>query len=171
MVIITAHRRENLGAPMRAMFRAIRRALEEYDDVKAVYPMHPNPLVRECAYSELGTCKQIKLIEPLNVKDFHNFLARSYLILTDSGGIQEEAPALRKPVILMRNTTERPEAEALGAVRVVGIEEEKIYSNLKLLLDDFEEYNKMVCRVSPYGEGGASESIANIITKLLEKQM
>ncbi len=171
MVIITAHRRENLGPPMRSMFRAIRRALEEYEDVKAVYPVHANPLVRECAYSELGDCRKIKLIEPLRVKDFHNFLARSYLILTDSGGIQEEAPALRKPVILMRNTTERPEAKAVGAVRVVGVDEKEIYANFKLLLDDSEEYNKMVCTVNPYGNGKASELIADMITELLENQI
>ena len=143
LIVITAHRRENLGEPMRHMFRAIKRVMDEHPDVKAIYPIHLNPVVRQTASEVFGEEDRIHLIEPLEVLDFHNFLSRSYLILTDSGGIQEEAPSLGKPVLVMRDTTERPEGIAAGTLKLVGTEEESIYNSFKLLLEDEEEYKKM----------------------------
>ena len=139
LIMITAHRRENLGQPMHNMFRAIRRIIDEHPDVKAIYPIHMNPVVREAAQQELGDCDRIHIIEPLDVLDFHNFLARSYLIITDSGGIQEEAPSLGKPVLVMRDTTERPEGIAAGTLKLVGTDEEIIYKAFKTLLIDEAE--------------------------------
>ena len=161
--MITAHRRENLGEPMHHMFRAIRRIVEEYPDIRAIYPIHMNPVVREAANAELGCCEQIKIIEPLDVVDFHNFLANSYMILTDSGGIQEEAPSLGKPVLVMRDTTERPEGIAAGTLKLVGTDERTIYDNFKILLDDRAEYEKMSRAANPYGDGHACERIADIL--------
>ena len=163
LIIITAHRRENLGEPMRRMFRAIRRIIDEHSDVKAIYPIHMNPLVRAAADAELGGCERIHIIEPLDVLDFHNFLSRSYLILTDSGGIQEEAPGLGKPVLVMRDTTERPEGIAAGTLRLVGTDEEVIYSGFKELLEDKKSYDLMARASNPYGDGRACERIADII--------
>ena len=161
--MITAHRRENLGEPMHNMFRAIRRIIDENPDVKAIYPIHMNPLVRKAADEELGDCDRIHIIEPLEVLDFHNFLARSFLILTDSGGIQEEAPSLGKPVLVMRDTTERPEGIAAGTLKLVGTDEEVIYNNFKLLLENEDEYNAMSRASNPYGDGFASKRIADIL--------
>lgn len=163
LIILTAHRRENLGEPMRNMFRAIRRIVEEFDDVKVIYPIHLNPVVREIANDELGNLDRVKIIEPLEVIDFHNFMARSYMILTDSGGIQEEAPSLGKPVLVMRDTTERPEGIKAGTLKLVGTDEENIYKNFKLLLENEQEYNKMSKAQNPYGDGFASKRIADII--------
>ncbi len=165
LITITAHRRENLGEPMHHMFRAIRRIMDEHPDVKAIYPIHMNPVVRKAAAEELGGCDRIHIIDPLEVLDFHNFLARSYLILTDSGGIQEEAPSLGKPVLVMRDTTERPEGIAAGTLKLVGTDEEVIYKNFKELLEDKEAYEKMSKASNPYGDGHASERIANILEK------
>ena len=164
LVMITAHRRENLGEPMRNMFKAIRRIIDENPDVKAIYPIHMNPVVREIANEILGDCDRIRIIEPLEVLDFHNFLAKSYLILTDSGGIQEEAPSLGKPVLVMRDTTERPEGIAAGTLKLVGTDEEVIYNTFKQLLDDKEEYEKMSKASNPYGDGFASKRIADILS-------
>lgn len=163
LIMITAHRRENLGEPMKHMFCAIRRVMEEHPDVKAIYPIHMNPVVRETANAILGDNEKIHIIEPLDVLDFHNFLSRSYLILTDSGGIQEEAPSLGKPVLVMRDTTERPEGIAAGTLKLVGTEEEVIYQNFKLLLEDETEYAKMSTASNPYGDGLASKRIADIL--------
>ena len=165
LITITAHRRENLGEPMRHMFRAIRRVMDEHSDVKAIYPIHMNPVVRETANEILGDDDRIHIIEPLEVLDFHNFLNRSYLILTDSGGIQEEAPSLGKPVLVMRDTTERPEGITAGTLKLVGTEEESIYQNFKLLLEDQIEYAKMSNASNPYGDGFASQRIADILEK------
>jgi len=163
LILITAHRRENLGQPMKNMFRAIRRVMEEHPDVKAIYPIHMNPVVRQTADAILGDEKRIHIIEPLEVLDFHNFLARSYLILTDSGGIQEEAPSLGKPVLVMRDTTERPEGVAAGTLKLVGTDEEVIYRNFKQLLEDAEEYARMSNASNPYGDGFACKRIADIL--------
>lgn len=163
LIMITAHRRENLGEPMRHMFRAIRRVMDEHPDVKAIYPIHMNPVVRETANEILGDDDRIHIIEPLEVLDFHNFLSRSYLILTDSGGIQEEAPSLGKPVLVMRDTTERPEGIAAGTLKLVGTQEEVIYQNFKLLLEDKTEYDKMSKASNPYGDGFACRRIADIL--------
>lgn len=163
LILITAHRRENLGKPMENMFRAIRRVMEEHPDVKAVYPIHKNPIVREIANKILGEDERIHIIEPLDVLDFHNFQAHSYLILTDSGGIQEEAPSLGKPVLVMRDTTERPEGVAAGTLKLVGTEEETIYREFTRLLTDTEAYNIMACTANPYGDGHACERIADIL--------
>ena len=163
LIMITAHRRENLGEPMKHMFRAILRVMEEHPDVKAIYPIHMNPVVREIADSILGKNDRIRIIEPLEVLDFHNFLARSYMILTDSGGIQEEAPSLGKPVLVMRDTTERPEGIAAGTLKLVGTDEETIYNSFKLLLDKAEEYDKMSKASNPYGDGFACKRIADIL--------
>lgn len=163
LIMITAHRRENLGAPMKNMFRAIRRIVEEHEDIKAIYPIHMNPIVRQTASEELSGCDRIRIIEPMDVMDFHNMLNKSYLILTDSGGIQEEAPALGKPVLVMRDTTERPEGLEFGTLRLVGTEEESIYSNFKTLLENNDEYNSMSKAVNPYGDGFASKRIADIL--------
>lgn len=163
LIMITAHRRENLGEPMQHMFRAIRRVCDEHPDIKAIYPIHMNPVVRETADRILGDDERIRIIEPLDVLDFHNFLARSYLILTDSGGIQEEAPSLGKPVLVMRDTTERPEGIKAGTLKLVGTGEEVIYHNFKLLLEKEEEYKKMSMASNPYGDGFASVRIADIL--------
>ncbi len=165
LIVITAHRRENLGKPMHNMFRAIRRIMDEHPDVKAIYPIHMNPVVREAAAQELGGCDRIHIIEPLEVLDFHNFLARSYLILTDSGGIQEEAPSLGKPVLVMRDTTERPEGITAGTLKLVGTDEQIIYDNFKLLLEDKEAYDAMAFASNPYGDGFACKRIADILEK------
>jgi UDP-N-acetylglucosamine 2-epimerase (non-hydrolysing) len=163
LIIITAHRRENLGEPMRNMFRAIRRIMDEHPDVKAIYPIHMNPVVREAAAQELGGCDRIHIIEPLEVLDFHNFLAKSFLILTDSGGIQEEAPSLGKPVLVMRDTTERPEGIAAGTLKLVGTDEQVIYDNFKQLLENEDAYEEMSKASNPYGDGLASKRIADIL--------
>lgn len=165
LIMITAHRRENLGEPMRNMFRAIRRVMDEHPDVKAIYPIHMNPLVREIADEELGSYDRIHIIEPLEVLDFHNFLARSFMILTDSGGIQEEAPSLGKPVLVMRDTTERPEGIKAGTLRLVGTNEETIYNNFKLLLENEDVYETMAKASNPYGDGFACKRIADILEK------
>ena len=165
LILITAHRRENLGEPMRHMFRAIRRVMDEHPDVKAIYPIHMNPVVRETANEILGDDDRIHLIEPLDVLDFHNFMDRSFMILTDSGGIQEEAPSLGKPVLVMRDTTERPEGIAAGTLKLVGTEEEAIYRNFKLLLEDAQEYAKMSGASNPYGDGFACRRIVDILER------
>ncbi len=165
LITLTAHRRENLGEPMANMFRAIRRIIDEHDDVKAIYPIHMNPVVRECANKYLGDSDRIHIIEPLDVLDFHNFLARSYMILTDSGGIQEEAPSLGKPVLVMRDTTERPEGVAAGTLKLVGTDEEVIYTSFKELLEDRSVYDRMSKAANPYGDGTASRQIADILLK------
>lgn len=165
LITITAHRRENLGEPMHHMFRAIRRIMDEHEDVKAIYPIHMNPVVRKAAAEELGGCDRIHIIDPLEVLDFHNFLARSYLILTDSGGIQEEAPSLGKPVLVMRDTTERPEGIKAGTLKLVGTDEDVIYDNFKELLENKEAYDKMSKASNPYGDGFASKRIADILEK------
>ena len=167
LIMITAHRRENLGEPMRHMFKAIRRVMDEHPDVKAIYPIHMNPVVREIANEYLGDDDRIHIIEPLDVLDFHNFLSRSYLILTDSGGIQEEAPSLGKPVLVMRDTTERPEGIAAGTLKLVGTEEETIYKEFSRLLSDKDEYEAMSKASNPYGDGHACERIAGILEKEL----
>ena len=167
LILITAHRRENLGEPMENMFRAIRRCMQEYPDLKAIYPIHMNPAVRATADKILGGEERIKIIEPLEVLDFHNFLSRSYLVLTDSGGIQEEAPSLGKPVLVMRDTTERPEGIAAGTLKLVGTEEEVIYRSFKELLDNEETYKRMSNASNPYGDGFASQRIAGILEETL----
>lgn len=165
LIMITAHRRENLGEPMHNMFRAIRRVMEEHPDVKAIYPIHMNPVVRQAADEELGGLDRIHIIEPLEVLDFHNFLAKSYMILTDSGGIQEEAPSLGKPVLVMRDTTERPEGIKAGTLKLVGTDEEVIYNNFKTLLEDKSAYEAMAKASNPYGDGFACKRIADILEK------
>lgn len=168
LILVTAHRRENLGEPMRRMFRAIKRVLDEHDDVRAIYPIHLNPVVRETARSVFDEDSRIHLIEPLDVLDFHNFMKHSYLILTDSGGIQEEAPSLGIPVLVMRDTTERPEGLDAGTLKLVGTDEETIYESFTLLLDDREEYARMAHATNPYGDGHACERIADILEEKLE---
>ena len=163
LILITAHRRENLGEPMHHMFRAIRRVMDEHPDVRAIYPIHMNPVVRRAADEELGGCDRIHIIEPLEVLDCHNIMAKSYMILTDSGGIQEEAPSLGKPVLVMRDTTERPEGIAAGTLRLVGTDEEVIYDNFRRLLEDKDAYNAMAHAANPYGDGLASRRIADIL--------
>ena len=163
LLVLTAHRRENLGAPMHRMFRAIRRIVEEFTDVKTVYPVHLNPLVRQAAEEELGGCDRVRLVPPQEVLEFHNLLARSTLILTDSGGIQEEAPSLGKPVIVLRDTTERPEGVAAGTLKLAGTEEEAIYAMVRQLLTDPAEYARMSKARNPYGDGQASRRIADAI--------
>ena len=165
LIVITAHRRENLGEPMYNMFRAIKRIIDENPDVKAIYPIHMNPVVRKAAKDVFGDDDKIHIIEPLDVFDFHNFLANSYLILTDSGGIQEEAPSLGKPVLVMRDTTERPEGVKAGTLRLVGTNEENIYNEFKKLIEDKDEYEKMSTASNPYGDGFASKRIADILEK------
>lgn len=167
LILITAHRRENLGEPMKNMFKAIRRVMDEHPDVKAIYPIHMNPAVRESANAILGDDERIHIIEPLDVLDFHNFLAKSHLILTDSGGIQEEAPSLGKPVLVMRDTTERPEGIMAGTLKLVGTEEDVIYQNFTELLDNENAYSTMAHATNPYGDGHACERIANIISETL----
>lgn len=163
LIFITAHRRENLGLPMHNMFRAIRRVMEEHPDVKALYPIHMNPVVRQAADEELGGLDRIHIIDPVEVFDCHNLIARSYLVLTDSGGIQEEAPSLGKPVLVMRDTTERPEGIAAGTLKLVGTDEEVIYQNFKDLLENKVAYDAMSKANNPYGDGHACERIANIL--------
>lgn len=171
LIMITAHRRENLGEPMHHMFRAIRRVMEEHQDVKAIYPIHMNPVVREEAEQELAGCDRIRIIEPLDVLDFHNFLSRSYLILTDSGGIQEEAPSLGKPVLVMRDTTERPEGIAAGTLKLVGTDEEIIYQNFSELLSNRDSYEAMSKASNPYGDGYTCERIADILEGKVPRKM
>ena len=163
LILITAHRRENLGKPMKHMFRAIRRVMDEHPDVKAIYPIHMNPVVRETADAILGDDERIHIIEPLDVLDFHNFMARSYMILTDSGGIQEEAPSLGKPVLVMRDTTERPEGIKAGTLKLVGTDEETIYTEFQRLLTDKAAYDAMAKASNPYGDGRACERIAMVL--------
>lgn len=165
MIFITAHRRENLGEPMHNMFRAIRRVLNEHPDVKAIYPIHMNPVVRRAADEELGDCEQIHIIEPIEVFDCHNFEARCHLCLTDSGGIQEECPSYGKPVLVMRDTTERPEGVDAGTLKLVGTSEETIYKWFTKLLDDEKKYAKMAHAANPYGDGHACKRIADILEK------
>ena len=163
LIMLTAHRRENLGESLHNMFRAIKRIVDETPDIKVIYPIHMNPSVREAANEILGDCERIRIIEPLDVLDFHNFLAKSFLILTDSGGIQEEAPSLGKPVLVMRDTTERPEGIEAGTLKLVGTDEDVIYNTFKLLLEDENEYEKMSHASNPYGDGFASKRIADIL--------
>lgn len=167
LIMITAHRRENLGEPMKNMFRAIKRVIDEHYDVKAIYPIHMNPVVRQTAKEIFGDDDRIRIIEPLEVIDFHNFLNKSYMILTDSGGIQEEAPSLGKPVLVMRDTTERPEGIEAGTLKLVGTSEQVIYDNFKLLLEDKNEYEKMSKASNPYGDGFTSKKIADILEEKL----
>jgi len=163
ILLLTAHRRENLGKPMEDIFTAVKRIVNEYDDVSVIYPIHMNPAVREIADKILSGHERIQVIEPLEVFDFHNFIARSYLVLTDSGGIQEEAPSLGKPVLVLRNTTERPEGVVCGTLKLVGTNSEDIYSNIKLLLDSKTAYEAMSVAKNPYGDGFASRYIADAI--------
>ena len=167
LILITAHRRENLNEPMHNMFRAIRRVMEEHPDTKAIYPIHMNPLVRNAAHEELDGFNRLRIMEPLEVLDFHNFMAASHLILTDSGGIQEEAPSLGKPVLVMRDTTERPEGVSAGTLKLVGTDEDTIYREFSRLLSDDNEYAAMSHASNPYGDGHACERIANIIANSL----
>lgn len=167
MILITAHRRENLGKPMIEMFQAIREIVEETPDVKVIYPIHLNPVIRKTANDILGDSDRIKIIEPLDVLDFHNFLERSYLVLTDSGGIQEEAPSLGKPVLVMRDTTERPEGVEAGTLKLVGTSKSSIYATFKLLLQNKDEYKKMSMANNPYGDGFASKKIADVLEREL----
>ena len=163
MIMLTAHRRENLGEPMRHMFKAIKRIIEKHEDIKVVYPVHLNPIVVQIAEEIFGDCDRVKLIKPLEVLDFHNLLNKSYLILTDSGGIQEEAPSLGKPVIVLRDTTERPEGIEAGTLKLAGTDEEVIFSMIDELLSDEEEYARMSHASNPYGDGHASERIVDAI--------
>lgn len=167
LILITAHRRENLGEPMKNMFRAIRRVMDENDDVKAIYPIHMNPAIRSIADEILGDDDRIHIIPPLDVLDFHNFTSHSYLILTDSGGIQEEAPSMGKPVLVMRDTTERPEGITAGTLKLVGTDEETIYNEFNRLLSDSEEYKAMSQASNPYGDGTACKQIADILEQAL----
>lgn len=169
LIMITAHRRENIGKPMENMFRAIKRVCDEHEDVCAIYPIHMNPIVRETASKILGNNEKIRIIEPLDVVDFHNFMANSYMVLTDSGGIQEEAPSLGKPVLVMRDTTERPEGVDAGTLKLVGTEENSIYQNFKLLLENETEYKKMSRASNPYGDGDACKRIGDILGQSLCK--
>ena len=165
LIVMTAHRRENLGEPMKRMFRAVRRVAESFPDVKVVYPMHPNPAVRKAALEILGGHDRIRLTEPMDVLDFHNLMSRAYFILSDSGGIQEEAPAMGKPVLVMRDTTERPEGIESGTLQLVGTDEDVIFSGCRALLTEPERYEKMCRAHNPYGDGTASKKIADIIER------
>ena len=165
LILITAHRRENLGEPMKHMFSAIKRVMDENPGFRAIYPIHMNPVVRETADEILGGDERIRIIVPLQVLDFHNFMARSFLILTDSGGIQEEAPSLGKPVLVMRDTTERPEGIDAGTLKLVGTDEEVIYKEFTRLITDRAEYDKMAHASNPYGDGHACERIADILSR------
>ncbi len=169
ILLLTAHRRENLGKPMEDIFKAVKRIVNEYDDVSVIYPIHMNPAVREIADKILRGHERIQIIEPLEVIDFHNFMARSYLILTDSGGIQEEAPSLGKPVLVLRNTTERPEGVECGTLKLIGTNSEDIYSNIKLLLDSKRAYEAMSVAENPYGDGFSSHYIANAIQEYFKE--
>ena len=165
LILLTAHRRENLGQPMENMFRAIKRLVDEHDDLRVIYPIHMNPLVRKTAAKVFGNNEFIHIIEPLDVIDFHNFMAKSYMILTDSGGIQEEAPSLGKPVLVMRDTTERPEGSGAGTLKLVGTNEEKIYQEFKKLITDTSVYEEMSQASNPYGNGFACKRIADVLEK------
>lgn len=169
IILLTAHRRENLGKPMEDIFEAVLRIVNEYEDVSVIYPIHMNPAIREIADKILKGHERIQIIEPLEVFDFHNFIASSYLVLTDSGGIQEEAPSLGKPVLVLRNTTERPEGVECGTLKLIGTDMENIYSNIKLLLDNQEVYEEMSIAKNPYGDGFASQYIADAIKKHFNK--
>lgn len=169
LLLLTAHRRENLGDPMRGMFQAIKRIVQEFEDVKVIYPIHKNPAVREAAKGVIADIERIRMIEPLDVVDFHNFMSRSYLILTDSGGVQEEAPSLGKPVLVMRDTTERPEGVAAGTLKLVGTREDDIFRETRRLLTDEKEYQRMSKTENPYGDGHASERIVQAILEYLEE--
>ena len=169
LLLLTAHRRENLGDPMRGMFQAIKRIVQEFEDVKVIYPIHKNPAVREAAKGVIADIERIRMIEPLDVVDFHNFMSRSYLILTDSGGVQEEAPSLGKPVLVMRDTTERPEGVAAGTLKLVGTREDDIFRETRRLLTDEKEYERMSKTENPYGDGHASERIVQAILEYLEE--
>ena len=169
MILLTAHRRENLGEPMRRIFKGIRRVVDEFSDVKVIYPIHMNPKVREVANEVFEGCNRVRLIEPLEVFDFHNFQNKSYLILTDSGGIQEEAPSLGKPVLVLRDTTERPEGIEAGTLKLVGTDEETIYQETKKLLEDKTKYEKMSKASNPYGDGKASQRIVDAIIEKYRK--
>lgn len=169
MILLTAHRRENLGEPMRHIFGAIKRLLQDHEDVEVVYPIHLNPAVREIAQDVLGEEGRVHLIEPLDVFDFHNFAAKSYMIMTDSGGVQEEAPSLGKPVLVLRDTTERPEGIEAGTLKLAGTEEQKIYHLASELLNDNKAYEKMAHASNPYGDGHASERIAEALITFLQK--
>ena len=170
LILLTSHRRENIGEPMYNIFKAIKKIVEEFEDVKVVYPIHKNPKVREIANSVFASCDRIKLIEPLEVFDFHNFMNKAYLVLSDSGGIQEEAPSLGKPVLVLRNTTERPEGIEAGTLKLVGTDEENIYNETKKLLTNNEEYNHMSKATNPYGDGKASIRIVDEIIKFFNKE-
>lgn len=170
MILLTAHRRENLGEPMRHIFRAIKRIVDEFDDVKVIYPIHMNPKVREIANEVFDGDDKVKLIEPLEVFDFHNFQNKSYIILTDSGGIQEEAPSLGKPVLVLRDTTERPEGISAGTLKLVGTDEDIIYEETKRLLTDRKEYERMSKASNPYGDGHASERIVDAIVEYFNEK-
>lgn len=169
-ILMTAHRRENLGEPLRNICNAVKRIIMEYPDIEVVYPVHMNPAVRETAQEILGELDRVHLIHPLDVEDMHNLMARSFLVMTDSGGLQEEAPACGVPVLVLRTETERPEAVDAGTVKVVGVEEEAIFENAKTLLSNAEEYEKMAKAVNPYGDGHASERIAKILVEWKERQ-
>lgn len=169
MILLTAHRRENLGEPMLHIFKAVKRIVDEFSDIKVIYPIHMNPKVREVASEVFDGCDRIRLIEPLEVFDFHNFQNKSYIILTDSGGIQEEAPSLGKPVLVLRDTTERPEGIKAGTLKLVGTDEEVIYEETKKLLTYIDEYEKMSKASNPYGDGHASERIVDAIVKYFNK--
>lgn len=162
-ILMTAHRRENLGEPLRNICRAVRRTVEDFPDTEVVYPVHMNPAVRDTAMEILGDMAQVHLINPLDVEDIHNLMARSYLVMTDSGGLQEEAPSCGVPVLVLRTETERPEAVDAGTVKVVGVDEQSIYESAKLLLTDSGAYDKMAKAVNPYGDGHASERIVKAI--------
>lgn len=170
LILFTAHRRENIGKPMENMFRAVKRVVKDFPDVKIIYPIHKNPKVREIAYKLLGDEARIRMIEPLDVYDFHNFMAQSYFIMTDSGGIQEEAPALGRPVLVMRDTTERPEGVEAGTLKLVGTNEEVVYQEAKRLLLDEKEYHNMSRAINPYGDGHASEKITEAILNYFQNK-
>ncbi|MDD4796455.1 MAG: UDP-N-acetylglucosamine 2-epimerase (non-hydrolyzing) [Eubacteriales bacterium] len=167
LILLTAHRRENLGGPLKSIFAAVNRVVREFDDIKVLYPVHMNPAVRQAASDAFGSNARVKLVEPLDVLGFHNFMARSYLVLTDSGGLQEEAPALGKPVLVLRDTTERPEGVTAGTLKLVGTDEERIYGEFKTLLSDARAYEHMSLAANPYGDGFASRRIADILEKEL----
>lgn len=169
LILLTAHRRENFGQPMRNIFNAIKRIINEFDDIKVLYPIHKNPIVRDIAHEVFGDTNRLKLVEPLEVIDFHNIMAQSHLILTDSGGIQEEAPSLGKPVLVMRETTERPEGIEAGTLKLVGTNEETIYQACKELLEDRKLYDAMSLASNPYGDGFASQRIVEILANVGEQ--
>ena len=169
LILVTAHRRENLGDPMRHIFNAIRKIVDDFDDVKVLYPIHLNPKVRDVAHEVFDGCDRVKLIEPLEVFDFHNFINKCYMIMSDSGGVQEEAPSLGKPVLVLRDTTERPEGIDAGTLKLVGTNEKDIYKETKILLTDKKAYDKMSKASNPYGDGQASKRIADIIVRKYTK--